>query len=232
MKVLGIETTSKICSVAVLEDGNLAGEYILNIKGKHSEKLFSGLNKILMDLKINIKDLEGISVSTGPGSFTGIRVGISAVRALAQALEIPVVGVSSLDVLAFSTFPCDFIVCPIIDALRGEVYTALYRTKIEEKIADYKLIKIEDLLRDLDKFSRLHQEKILFVGDGVTLHWKIIEKVLGKRAVVASFRNLFPSASNAAWLGKEELQKGKGEKYSKILPLYIRRPTAELGLKK
>ncbi len=232
MKVLGIETTSKICSVAVLEDGNLAGEYILNIKGKHSEKLFSGLNKILMDLKINIKDLEGIGVSIGPGSFTGIRVGISAVRALAQALEISVVGVSSLDILAFSTFPCDFIVCPIIDALRGEVYTALYRTSVEEKIVDYRLIKIEDLLRELDKFSRLEQEKILFVGDGVTLHRKIIEKVLGRRAVLASFRNLFPSASSAAWLGKEELQKGKGEKYSEILPLYIRRPTAELGLKK
>ncbi len=232
MKVLGIETTSKICSVAVLEDENLAGEYILNIKGKHSEKLFSGLDKILTDLKINIKDLKGVGVSTGPGSFTGIRVGISAVRALAQALEIPVVGVSSLDILAFSAFPCDFIVCPVIDALRGEVYTALYRTSVEEKIADYRLIKIEDLLRDLDKFSRLHQEKILFVGDGVTLHREIIENVLGRRAVFASFRNLFPFASNAAWLGKEELQKGKGEKYSKILPFYIRKPTAELGLKK
>ncbi len=232
MNILGIETTSKICSVAVLEDESLVGEYILNIKGKHSEKLFSGLNKILMDLKINIKDLNGVSVSTGPGSFTGIRVGISAVRALAQALEIPVVGVSSLDVLAFSTFPCNFIVCSVIDALRGEVYTALYRTSVEEKIADYRLIKIEDLLRDLDEFSRLHQEKILFVGDGVPLHRKIIETVLKERAVFASFRNLFPSASNVAWLGKGELQKGKGKKYSKILPLYIRRPTAELGLKK
>ncbi|MCK5533894.1 tRNA (adenosine(37)-N6)-threonylcarbamoyltransferase complex dimerization subunit type 1 TsaB [bacterium] len=232
MKVLGIETTSKICSVAVLENENLAAEYILNIKGRHSEKLFSGLNKILTDLGIKIKDLEGIGVSIGPGSFTGIRVGISAVRGLAQALKIPIVGVSSLDILALSVFPCDFFVCPIIDALRKEVYTALYRTKVTEKIMEYQLIKIEELLKNLYEFNQRHQGKILFVGDGVSLHREIIKNMLGKKAVFASFRNVFPTASNVAWLGKEELQRGKGKKYNKIFPLYIRRPTAELGLKK
>ena len=230
MKILGVETTSKVSSIAILENEELMGEYILNIKGKHSEKLFSGLDKILTDLKIEIRELNSIAVSIGPGSFTGIRVGISAVRGLAQGLGVPVVGVSSLDVLALSAFPTGFFVCPIIDALRCEVYTALYKADIEGKVTDYQLIKIEDLLKNLNQFSKKYQALIVFLGDGALLHKEAIKSVLDKRAIFASFRNVFPSASNVAWLGKRELERGKGKKYSEILPLYIRRPTAELRI--
>ncbi|KKL06136.1 hypothetical protein LCGC14_2599040 [marine sediment metagenome] len=163
MRILGIETSTMTGSVALMDEVRLIAEYTLNLprrskerrvgvsaslrKETHTSRLMSAIDKMLKDASLTIKDLNGIAVSLGPGSFTGLRIGIATAKGLAQGLNIPVVGIPTLDGLAFNLSCCQDLICPILDARKGEVYCALYKNG--KRLTKYIACKPGSLLKEL-----------------------------------------------------------------------------------
>jgi tRNA threonylcarbamoyladenosine biosynthesis protein TsaB len=230
MKIIGIETATANGSIAVVDENGLLGEYSWSVGSAHSEEIFLSLDKVLRKAKITIKEIDGISVSSGPGSFTGMRIGVTVARSLAQALDKPAVGIPTLDILAHNISGTRYLICPILDALRSEVYTSLYsfnggKTGEIKRLTDYSIINIEELLGQLlnPKFPR-----IIFLGPAVRLYREIIETKWPEKAIVASDALLYPQAKIVACLGLKAIKKNKDLKWNKILPLYIRQASTEI----
>ncbi len=224
MKILAVETSSRICSVALLEDEIVRAEYNLNLGLQHSEFLLPMVERILKDSGWGFDQLEGIAVDKGPGSFTGIRIGLTAARTLAQLLDIPLAGVVSLDILAESITPDDFVVSPIINALSGEVFTALYQGEKNRwhRSVPWQICGIDSWLDRLSASRR----RILFIGDATLVYEKKIKTKFGHGCI--SLRdNLYPQARNAGYLGRKVLLRRKGN-FQSVLPLYLRRSYAEI----
>ena len=163
MKILAIETSGKICAVALQENNNLIDEIIIDDQYTHSVKLMPIIDEILTNNKINIKDIDLFACTLGPGSFTGIRIGIATIKGLADALKKEVIGISSLINLAYNVEDNKYI-CPIIDAKNENIYSTLinnknsnYETVIEEKFSN-----LREFLNEL----KLINQKIVFIGDG------------------------------------------------------------------
>ena len=135
MKILGIDTSSMAASVAVIEDNKLICEYTINTKKTHSQKLMPMIENMLNLSDLNVREIDAIAVCEGPGSFTGLRIGMATAKAIAHVNDIPVIGVNSLEVLAANMNLCDKKICPILDAQRNQVYTGRYHyegTKLVE----------------------------------------------------------------------------------------------------
>jgi len=222
MLILGIETSTKTCSIALADGEKIRDEISLHLGLSHSERIIPLLDEILKRNGMAIRDVDGIAVSIGPGSFTGIRVGVSTGRGLAQSLGIPIVGIPSLDGLAFGIGETGEIISPMIDALRREIYTALYKGR--KRLTPHQLIGIEDWLEILKD----RRETILFLGDPLDIYENLIKDSLKNKAKIVEKEKRYPSAARIAELGLEKLVSGEGKKYDEIFPLYIRRPEAEV----
>ncbi len=230
MKIMGLESATLDGSVAVVDSGGMAVEYFWDVRNAHSEEIFFSIDRVLKEAKTSLHEIDGFAISLGPGSFTGIRIGVTVTRTLAQVLNRPVVGISTLDSLAFNLFPTDCLVCPIIDALRNEVYTALYTAGKRglKRLTDYSILNIEDLLSNflppyISKFNN-----VIFSGPAVKLHQELIKKKLSKGAVIASSDKIIPRGGKLAELGLKTFLRNKGKRWDKIFPLYIRRAEAEV----
>jgi len=150
MRVLGIDTSTSCGAVGLIDDERVICEYLLDIPVTHSERLLGAIELVLRDARCAIEDLDGWAISLGPGSFTGLRIGVSTVKGLAFATQKPVAGISTLDVLASQTSPTPFLICPILDARKGEVYTAFYRYDeriVLRRLSAYRAIKPEVLVK-------------------------------------------------------------------------------------
>ena len=224
MRVLGIETTSNTCSTALIEKGRVINEVSIREGLVHSEKLIPLIEKMLRDTEWGIEDIEGIAVSTGPGSFTGIRIGVSTARALAQCLKIPLVGIASLDSLIYGIASKGILVCPIIDALRKEVYTSLYRG--DRRIIPYKLIFIDELLEFVKKIKK-KDEKIVFLGEACDLYEDKIKKSLNDVEVLLPPKR-YAAAVKVALIGEKKIKRQNKSLYKNVLPFYIKRSEAEI----
>lgn len=167
MRVLSIESSSTVASVAVVTDEKVEGEVYINNKLQHSVLLFPIIENLFKTLGMDVDDLDAVAVSGGPGSFTGLRIGVAAAKGIAQGKNLKFIGVSSLDALAFMQYGFDGIIVPIMDALRDNVYTAIYKFEEDELklIYDYDAIHIEDLIAKLKEY-----DKVLFCGDAVKIH--------------------------------------------------------------
>jgi len=220
--ILGIETSTKTCGVAVTDGGKVRDEISLRLGLYHSEKLVPLVDEILRRNGMAIQDIDGIAVSIGPGSFTGIRVGVSTARGLAQSLNIPLVGIPSLDALALGIGTSGELVCPMIDALRREIYTALYRNG--ERLTPHQLIGIDSWLGRLKNENKT----ILFLGEAVDIYENLIKDFLQKKAEIVEKEKRYASAARVAEFGLEKFSAGEGKKYDEIFPLYLRRPEAEV----
>ncbi len=224
MKVLGFDTSTSCGSVGLIDDDSIISEYLLNIPVTHSERLLGAIELVLKEARVALGDLDGWAISLGPGSFTGLRIGVSTVKGLAFATQKPVAGVSTLDVLAYqiSSTPC--LICPILDARKGEVYTAFYRYGKGNDLkrhSAYRAIKPEDLTKDI-------REETIFVGDGVRTYRDYLKKSLESLAIFSPHSINFPHGSGVAKLGLELLQKGESLDLANFTPLYIRPSEAEL----
>ena len=225
MRILGIETTSKTCSAALVENSRVIKEISLREGLIHSEKLIPIIDKALNSTDWRVGDLDGIVVSSGPGSFTGIRIGVSAARALAQGLEIPLVGVISLDALAHGIVFNGGFICPLVDALRSEVYTSLYRKG--KRIMPHRLVRIKDWIELIKK----RDGKILFLGEACDIYEDRIKESLGDKAEVMEKPLRYASATMVALLGEKRLSRRGSKSYKNVLPKYIRRAEAEVKWK-
>lgn len=163
MKILALDSTAKTSSVAVLENEKLLGLYSVNIQNTHSETLLPMVKAILESLKLTNEDIDAYAVSEGPGSFTGVRIGVATVKGLAFAREKACVGVSTIEALATNLEGFSGIVCPIMDARRGQVYTGAFLDGV--RIIDDCCMMLSDLIPMLEKYEK----PIYFCGDGYTL---------------------------------------------------------------
>lgn len=224
MRVLSLDTSTESATCAVLDDDKLLGEITFNYKKQHSVVLMSMVDTLLNNLKLNVDSLDGFVVSKGPGSFTGLRIGASAVKGLSQGTGKPFVGVSSLDALAYNLAYTNGIVCPILDALRDNVYTALY--KFEEDrlniISEYMIISIDELITILNEYG----EHVCFIGDATPKFREKLTSNIKNISFAPAHLNL-TRASSLGELGLNLLKDGVYDDLYTFAPLYLRKSQAE-----
>lgn len=232
MRILGIETSTMTGSVALMDEERLIAEYTLNLRETHTSRLMPAIDRILKDASLTLKDLDGIAVSLGPGSFTGLRIGIATAKGLAQGLNIPIVGIPTLDGLAFNLFHCKDLICPILDARKGEVYCALYRNR--KRLTKHMACEPDELLKKIGlrvkgqaRLPARQGLRIIFLGDGIEVYGDLIKKKLGKKAVFAPKARRLPSASSIAELGLRKLRGKKKSELSTLKPIYVRAPVGK-----
>lgn len=225
MRILGIETSGSAASCAILNDEKLEGEIYLNHKLQHSVILFPMIQKLLDEVEICMDDVDAVAVSGGPGSFTGLRIGVAAAKGIAQGGNKKFCAISSLDAMAFQAAQFNGIICPIVDALREDVYTAFYTWQEGElfKTKDYDVLNIDELLQILYEKT----ENIIFCGDAVQKYKNKIEKKLENRVCFQPLSYSLPKASSLAELAKIKIEKGMDDDIYTYSPIYIRKSQAE-----
>ncbi len=223
MLILSVDTTTPHGSVALLENSNLLAEVSCVSSLTHSERLLPAVDLILLQRGLTIKDVEAFAVAAGPGSFTGIRIGLSTIKSFALASGNPIAPVSTLKALALKIkLPHNRLLCPLLDARKGEVYAALFEVKKGQLIE----VVPQGVYSPDQFFTRLPSHRIVsFIGNGVDV-WK--EKIFEyfKDKARFSSRSLF-IAHEVGLLGYCILRKGKGSDLREVKPLYFRRSQAE-----
>ena len=217
MKILGIDTSSSSLSVAVMDDDLLKGEFTLNHKLTHSEQMMPLLDSLLSHLELKMSDIDLIGVSVGPGSFTGIRIGVAAANAMAMALDIPVVGISSLEAMAYTAGETAYTIVSTFDAQRDRFYFNAYRFENSE----LKALEAEDVLEKEDLIKKLESyDKVLLLGDAVFINEELQLNVkTAKRAV------RYVRASSVCELAHRDYLLGKT---GFAVPVYLRKSQAEI----
>ena len=218
MKILALDSSSLTASVAVVEDDITIAEYTVNYKKTHSQTLLPMLDEIVKMTEQDLQEIDAIAIAAGPGSFTGLRIGIGTIKGLAYGLGKPVVGVSTLESLAHNIDVTDLVICPIMDARRGQVYNGIYRYNEStlECIAEPRALSLEELCEELT-------ERTIFVGDGVNVHKEKIKEILGENAVFASPQNLLQRAGSVAYAALSK----KTVSAEGLTAVYLRKPQAE-----
>ena len=226
MKVLAVDTSSIVAAVAVVEGEKLLGEYILNHKRMHSQKLMPLIIELMHSLELKPQDIDAYAASTGPGSFTGLRIGITTIKALAYAAGKPVISVPTLDALAFNVyFHAGAIICPMMDARNNQVYTALYRREGGRlaRLTEYMGIKVDKLL----EIVRNTNHDVIFLGDAVEIHKAFLKGELKERCEFAPGNLLLQRASSVAYVARTLAAEGKVESCFEMTPFYLRKSQAE-----
>jgi tRNA threonylcarbamoyladenosine biosynthesis protein TsaB len=220
--LLAVDTTSKSCSVAVILGQKPAIEITAAVAKTHATQLLPMIRQALRTAAATVGDLDAMAVTIGPGSFTGLRIGLSTVQGLAFAGRTPVIGVSSLEALAYQGLPWPQAICAMLDARRGEVYSAFYRACGErlEREGPERVLAPESLLAEVPR-------PCLFVGDGARLHRALIENTLGDSACFAPPERHVIRASSVAAVARPQLEGLRPGDGAGIVPRYVRRADAE-----
>lgn len=213
MKILAIDTTSNICSTALLEDDKLIDENTINNGLTHSENLMPLIAELFERNKLNLQEINLIAVCVGPGSFTGIRIGIASIKAIAEVYKIPVAQVTSLEALAQSTKKMETIVS-LIDARNNQVYAGIFDKNINLK-EDYVADDINIILEKLQKYKN-----IIFVGNGAIVHKELIMKKI-KNPEFSENNN--KNSYFVGLVGTEKLKNNDLKDADSILPIYLRK---------
>ncbi len=213
-------------SVAITEDERLVAEVMLDIKVVHSERLMSSIEWLLMASRISIADIDAFAVSIGPGSFTGLRIGLSTVKGLYYATKRPIIPVPTLDAFARRIPFSAYNICPMLDARKNEVYAGLYRWYGHglKKVISEMAIAPDDLMDRVEGIT-------IFMGDGARLYRRLIEERMRDDAIFAPPHLMYPSASTVAEIGVERLKRGEVADPVTLTPFYIRRSEAEIRWK-
>jgi tRNA threonylcarbamoyladenosine biosynthesis protein TsaB len=228
MKIFALETATMAGSVAILDDSEgLIGESRVSIDIAHSERLMSSVEWLLNASRLSIDDIDAFAVSIGPGSFTGLRIGLSTAKGLCFATQKPLVAVPTLDAFALSLPFCQHHICPMLDARKNEVYAGLYKS---EGIA-LKKIMPECAVSPVDLLSEI-KETTVFLGNGADTHKRLIRDTLQKNAEFAPPSKMTPSASTVAETALEKIRAGIHADPVTLTPFYIRKSEAEIHWKK
>lgn len=222
MKLLVIDTSGPVCGTAVLEDEKVLCEYIAQNRNTHSANLMPMTEAALSSAGVPAGSLDAVAAVTGPGSFTGVRIGVATAKGLAHGWGIPCIPVDALEALNFSAGWFDGVICPIQDARAGQVYGAAFRDGI--RLTADEPLKLEEFLKKIMPLG----ERFLFTGDGVPVHRDRISEVLGDRAVFAPahLNYLRPSAA-----GLLALRQGEKTDYLGLQAMYLRPPNAQKNRK-
>ncbi|MGI6224768.1 MAG: tRNA (adenosine(37)-N6)-threonylcarbamoyltransferase complex dimerization subunit type 1 TsaB [Peptococcales bacterium] len=226
MIILSVDSATPVAGVAIIDENRILAESFLNTGNTHSEQLLPLIQETLKRVKLSLKDIDGIVVSIGPGSFTGLRIGLATTKSLAQVTNTKLVAIPTLDALAHNVVGSGTLICPILNARKSEVYTALYEESGGEinRISEYEAIKplaLCERLRNLD-------QPVTFLGDGVFEYRNLITSQLEGQAKWAPLQNLLPRASALAVLGLKELKQGNFADVFTLTPFYLRKSEAEI----
>ncbi|WP_042353109.1 tRNA (adenosine(37)-N6)-threonylcarbamoyltransferase complex dimerization subunit type 1 TsaB [Bacillus massiliigorillae] len=221
MKILAIDTSNYALGVALLDGDQVVGEYISNLKKNHSVRAMPAIERLMNDCDMKPADLDKIVVAKGPGSYTGVRIGVTIAKTLAWTLNIPISGVSSLEVLAANGKFFQGYISPLFDGRRGQIYTGLY----EGQNGQIKSVKKDTIVQSSDWAKELLalEQNIMFIGNDTPIHRETLQSVLGERAVFADVAQLNPRPSELALIGKDL----PAENVHEFVPNYIRLAEAE-----
>lgn len=212
--ILNIETSTKACSVALHKNGELiVSREDVTTNFSHSEKLLKFISELFSDEKLSLSDLDAIAVSMGPGSYTGLRIGVSTAKGLCYGLDIPLISISTLKAMSFGMaleIKAD-LYCPMIDARRMEVYSAFF------DINNTEVRKIQADIIDENSYKKELEKKVVFFGDGSE---KIKEKIRHKNAMFIS--NIHPSAKNMGLLSYQKFTESLFEDLAYFEPFYLK----------
>ena len=224
MRILGIESSSLVAGVAILDDDIITAEFTINYKLTHSQTLLPMLSNIKEILNIDMNSIDAIAVSGGPGSFTGLRIGVATAKGISLAINKKLINVPTLDALAYNFYDTSALIVPIMDARRAQVYTGTYRNKNKfEIVKSGRAISIEDLINELNEL----RESVIFLGDAVPVHKEIIEKELKVKFSFAPANMNRQRAASVALLGKEYFLEGKSIDSKDFEIEYLRKSQAE-----
>ncbi len=228
MLILSVETSAVSASCALLEDDKIIGEYFINNRLTHSKTLVPMIENMLKIAEISIEQVDLFAVSIGPGSFTGLRIGIATIKGIVAPLDKPCIGVSTLEALAQNVVMHNGLICCVMDARCEQIYNALFMSDGNniERICDDRAISIKELSNELEKFSK---KKIILVGDGANLCYNHIRT--NNNVSLATPLLLFQKASSVALLAKKLFNEDKSITSNELKPLYLRLPQAVRELK-
>lgn len=227
MKILAIDTSAKAASAALLEDEKLLGEFYTHSGLTHSQTLMPMVEQLLDCCRITLADIDVMALSAGPGSFTGLRIGMAAVKGMAFAQNTPCVKVSTLEGLCYNLPEFSGLLCPVMDARCGQVYNALFRSEggALHRLTEDRALPIKELEGELWP----HGREVLLLGDGAALCHQAFS-MWGARLAPEGVR--YQRASSVALLGEQAAKEGKTVPVGELAPVYLRLPQAERELKK
>lgn len=230
MKILALECSAGPASVAIVEDNKIIGSSFINVKLTHSQTLLPMVSDLLKASRLDIGDIEGIAIAAGPGSFTGIRIGISAAKGIAAANKLPCVPVSTLGAMAELFRGQSGIICAVMDARCNQVYNALFEVEGDtvSRICEDRALMCDELKEEI-KLLASKDKPVIVCGDGADLFLKFTEGI--KNIVPAPSHLKFQNAVGVAMCGAKALLNGEGISPEKLLPVYLRLPQAERELK-
>jgi len=223
MKLLALDTSTRGCSVAVWAAGRVAAELRTVNARTHSAHLMTMIRDTLLRAQTGLEALDGFAVTVGPGSFTGLRIGISTILGLSAATGKPIAGISGLDALAMQAAAPDILICPMIDGRRNEVYAARYRWINEDLVKEMaeQVLPPEIAITGVDTPA-------LFAGNGAQLYQALIRDRLGDGARFALECQNTLRASTVAWISMKRFENGDVDDIYNFEPMYIRRPDAKI----
>lgn len=222
MIILSIDSSSKVATAALLNNDEVLGEYIINNKREHSVLLMPMIENLLKDCNLTINDIDGYVVSKGPGSFTGLRIGMATIKGLSFGSSKPYISISTLDALAYSSINFNGLICPIMDALRENVYTGIYKNNNGklENILEPTPMDIDELVT----FIKDKNEPVIFTGDAISKHKNYIKKHLPSAQFAPNHLSII-RASSLGELGLNLLEDGKHDDPNSA-PIYLKQPQA------
>ncbi len=225
MKILAIDSSGLVASAALFDDGILVAEYTVDYKKTHSQTLLPMVDEIVQMTQQELSEIDAVAVANGPGSFTGLRIGAATAKGLALALKKPVIGVPTVDALAYNLYGTERLICPLMDARRGQVYTGLYTFEGENLIVlrEQEVALLDDVLQELNGRG----EPVIFLGDGVAVH---SEKIKEGMCVPYSFAPAHLARQRAgavAALAAIYYAEGKFTSAMEHVPVYLRLSQAE-----
>lgn len=222
MLILSVDSSATPASVCLYDDKILA-EYFINTKLTHSQTLTAMIKSVLDVTGVNAEEIGCYAVNHGPGSFTGVRIGVSAVKGMAYALDKPCVAVSTLQSMAYNCLSMNTVVCACMDARRQQVYNALFRIKDgkAEQIADDRAIAIDALIEELKYMN----EPVILVGDGAELVYNSCKEL--KSVSLAQENQRYQRASSVAMIAAEKIKNGETVSAAALTPHYLRLSQAE-----
>jgi tRNA threonylcarbamoyladenosine biosynthesis protein TsaB len=223
---LAIDTSTEVASIALSSEGRVIAELTWRAGQNHTAELMPNINHLLEQAKLSLKDMNGIIVAKGPGSFNGLRVGMSAAKGFASALNIPLVGISTLEVEAFPYSSTCLPVCPFLNAGRGEVATALFQTKRGKwcRLVEEHITTIESLVTEI-------KIRTIFCGEITQDIKSRLRAKLRRKASIVDNNAALRRAGYLAELGWSRLKARDFDNTSTLEPLYLRRPSITISRK-
>jgi tRNA threonylcarbamoyladenosine biosynthesis protein TsaB len=227
LNTLSINTSTNQYSLAVMKDGILLGEYILPSGLSHFSNLMPAIDDLFIKVGSVPQELDGVIVALGPGSFTGIRIGLAVVKGLAQCLSIPIIGVPTLLAMASQLPYLKEDICPLVTSRKGEIFTALFRWGPNGHILRLK----QDTCLSIGDLGSIIENKTVFIGNDLPGQGAILKQQLGKKGLLApaNFWNL--KASSVGILGLRRLKQGDSDSLSELIPIYLREADIRLPKK-